>query len=129
MRIRPFFWIMLAIICAGILIFAATISVHKSVPLQAHIEQISTSTASSAQVRLRLTDSEGMPVDQARVTPQVSMLNMVMAPSPTRVQPLGQGLYLANINFSMTGFWKIDIVARADGFAPLDQSITLNVVS
>lgn len=128
MRIRPFFWIMLVMVCASVLIFAAHISAYKSVPLLAHIEQISTSTASSAQVRLRLTDSEGMPVDQASITPHASMLDMAMAPPLTSVRPLGQGLYLASLSLSMAGSWKIDITAHADGFAPLNQSIIVNIV-
>lgn len=128
MRIRPFFWIMLVTVCASVLIFAANISVYKSVPLLAHIEQISTSTASSAQVRLRLTDSEGMPVDQARVTPRASMPDMAMAPPLISVQPLGQGIYLASLSLSMAGSWKIDITAHADGFTTLDQSIIVNIV-
>lgn len=128
MRVRPVFWIMLLTVCASILIFAANTSVYKSVPLQARIEQISASTASIAQVRLRLTDSEGMPVDQANVTPRAYMPNMTMAPPLTRVQPLGQGLYLASIAFSMAGAWKIDIIARADGFDTMKQSIMLDVV-
>jgi nitrogen fixation protein FixH len=128
MRVRPFIWIILAVVCTGVLIFAADISVYKVAPLQAHIEQISTVTASSAQVRLRLTDSEGMPVDQASVTPQASMLNMSMAPQLATVQPLGQGTYLASISFSMAGCWKIDIIARADGFNVMKQSIMVNIV-
>lgn len=128
MRIRPFFWIMLATVCASVLIFAANISVYKSVPLQAHIEQITTSTASSAQVSLRLTDSEGMPVDRASITPHASMPSMTMAAPLTRVQPLGQGIYLASLSLSMAGSWKIDIIAHADGFDTLQQSIVVNVV-
>lgn len=128
MRVRPFFWGILAAACIGVLVFAAHISVHKAVPLQAHVEQVTTLLANSAQVRLRLTDSEGLPVDQASVTPQAHMLDMQMAPPLTRVQPLGQGMYLASLNFSMAGYWKIDIIARADGFDPMQQSITVNVV-
>lgn len=128
MRVRPFVWIMLVIACAGVLVFAANISVNKTVPLLAHIEQISTNGSGSALVRLRLTDTEGTPVDQARITPQASMPTMLMAPPSTTVQPLGHGLYLANINFSMTGAWKIDITAYADGFTKLEQSITIDVV-
>jgi nitrogen fixation protein FixH len=128
MRVRPVFWMILAAACASVLIFAADISVYKSVPLQAHIEQISTSTASMAQVYLRLTDSEGMPVDQASVTPHAYMPTMQMAPPLTRVQSLGQGNYLASISFSMTGAWKIDIIAHADGFDTMKQSITVTVV-
>ena len=128
MRIRPVFWIILATVCASVLIFAADISISKSVPLLAHIEQISTSSASFAQVRLRLTDSEGVPVDQASVTPRAYMPDMPMTPPQMRVQPLGQGIYLASLDLSMVGAWKIDIIARADGFDTMKQSITLNVV-
>lgn len=127
MRIRPFFWIMLVVVCTSVLIFAAHISAYKSVPLLAHIEQITTSTASSAQVRLRLTDSEGMPVDQASITPHAFMLNMAMAPPLTSVRPLGQGIYLASLDLSMAGSWKINITAHADGFATLNQSIIVNI--
>ncbi|HEX7737671.1 MAG TPA: FixH family protein [Ktedonobacteraceae bacterium] len=127
MRVRPFVWIMLVATCAGVLIFAMNISLNKAVPLLAHIEQISTTGPGAALVRLRLTDSEGLPVDQARVTPQASMPNMPMEPQFTTVQPLGQGLYLTNINFSMTGSWEIDITAHADGFSTLKQSITIKV--
>ncbi|HEY0752870.1 MAG TPA: FixH family protein [Ktedonobacteraceae bacterium] len=128
MRVRPFVWLMLAAVCAGVLIFATSISLNKTVPLLAHIEQISTTRGSSALLRLRLTDSEGIPVDQARVTPQASMPNMRMNPQLATVQSLGQGLYLARISFSMTGPWKIDLIAYADGFNPLKQSIIVNIV-
>jgi nitrogen fixation protein FixH len=128
MRVRPFFWFMLVAVCLGVLTFAANMPVARVVPLMAHIEQVSTSNSSSAEVRLRLTDTEGMPVDQARVTPQASMPDMVMAPQTANVQALGQGLYLASINFSMAGAWKIDITAHADGFAATNQSIVIDVV-
>ena len=128
MRVRPFFWFLLAAVCVGVLTLSANIKVAQAIPLLAHIEQISTSTASTAEVRLRLTDAEGVPVDQARVTPRASMLEMAMAPQPTTVQPLGQGLYLASISFSMAGSWEIDIAAYADGFAVTKQSIIVNVI-
>ena len=128
MRVRPFFWIILVTVCAGVLLFATDISISRSVPLLAHIEQVSTSGASIAQVRLRLTDSEGLPVDQASITSHAYMPDMHMAPPLTHVQSLGQGLYLASINFSMSGTWNIDIVAIANGFTPMKQSLALTVV-
>ncbi len=128
MRVRPFFWIFLATVCAGVLIFAATISVYKSIPMQAHIDQVSTVAANSTIVRLHLTDPEGMPIDQANIIPQASMLDMHMASQRTSVQSLGQGIYLAQISFSMAGAWKIDITARADGFDPIQQSILVDVL-
>ncbi len=128
MRVRPFFWFMLVAVCLGVLTFAANMPVVRVVPLIAHIEQVSTSNPSNAEVRLRLTDTEGMPVDQARVTPQASMPNMAMEPQSANVQALGQGLYLASISLSMAGAWKIDITAYADGFTTTNQSIVIDVV-
>ena len=128
MRVRPFFWALLATACAGVLIFAAAISVYNALPMHAHIDQISSITPTSTFVRLRLADSEGMPIDQASITPLASMLAMPMGPQRISVQSLGQGVYLARFSFSMTGLWKIDIIAHADGFAPIRQSLQLTVV-
>ena len=128
MRIRPFFWIFLATVCTGVLVFAAAISAYKALPMRAHIEQVSTTSAESTLVRLSLTDLEGVPIDQALITPRVSMLTMQMGPQQIKVEPLGEGLYLAQIHFSMAGAWKIDIAAYADGFDAVQQSIQLMVL-
>lgn len=126
MRVRPFFWIFLATVCAGVLLFAAGVSAYEAVPLRAHIDQISR-TAGTALVRLHLTDPEGTPVDQARITPDATMPEMDMAPQQTSVQSLGQGVYVARITFSMAGAWKIDIIANADGFSTMHKSILMQV--
>ncbi|MGH2508243.1 MAG: hypothetical protein ACRDHZ_12690, partial [Ktedonobacteraceae bacterium] len=102
MRIRPFFWIILVSICVSVLIFAATISIQRSVPMQVHIDQISITAAQTTVVRLHLSDSEGLPIDQARIIPHVSMLTMLMSTPHIRVHALGQGIYLAQISFPMT---------------------------
>ena len=128
MRVRPFFWLFLTAICASVLIFAATISVYKAVPMLAHIDQVSTVSAHSTVVRLHLTDSEGMPIDEASIISHTSMAAMPMGPQQAGVRSLGQGIYLAWVDFSMTGTWKIDIIARANGFASTQQSIQLTVL-
>ena len=128
MRVRPFFWILLASVCTSILIFATTISVYETVPMRAHIDQVSTVATELTSVRLSLTDSEGAPIDQAKVIPYASMQAMEMGPQQTRVEWLGNGHYLAQIHFSMAGSWKIDIVAHADGFEAIQQSIELTVL-
>jgi nitrogen fixation protein FixH len=127
MRVRPFFWVLLTIVCVGILSFAALVSVHNAVPMQARIDQVLTVAHASTLVRLHLADPEGMPIDQASVIPQVSMPAMPMGPQRTSVQALGRGVYLARISFSMSGLWNIDIIAHADGFAPARQSLQLMV--
>jgi nitrogen fixation protein FixH len=127
MRVRPFFWILLASVSASILIFAATVSAYKTLPMHAHIDQVSTVSTGSTSVRLSLTDPEGMPIDRAKVTPYASMLTMPMGPQQISIEPLGRGLYQAQIHFSMAGFWKIEFVARADGFEATRQSLQLTV--
>src|SRR4029077_13158957 len=93
MRVRPFFWIFLACVCTGILIFSATISASKVMPMQARIDQISAPAMNLTSVLLVLTDTEGEPIDQARVTPDVHMPTMRMGPQQTKVESLGQGHY------------------------------------
>ena len=127
MRVRPFFWILLAIVCVSTLVFAATVSLHNAIPMQARIDQVSTATHASTFVRLHLTDPEGTPIDQASISSQVSMPDMLMGPQRTSIQSLGQGIYLARISFSMAGLWHVDIVAHADGFSPAHQSLQLMV--
>lgn len=96
--------------------------------MQAHIDQISITAAQMTEVRLHLSDSEGLPIDQARVIPSVSMLTMPMGTQRIRVQALGQGIYLAQIRFSMTGLWTIDLIAHADGFEAIQQSVQLTIL-
>lgn len=127
MRVRPFFWLLLTTVCIGVIIFAEAISLRKVVPMQAHIDQVSTVATSATVVRLHLTDSEGQPIDQASVTPRASMPAMQMAPQKINVQALGQGVYVTRISFSMAGAWKIDITAHADGFDAVHQSLLVTV--
>lgn len=127
MRVRPFFWAMLAIICVGIVIFAETVSLHRSFSMAVHIEQIAPVATDAASIRLRLTDSEGLPIEQASITSHTSMPAMRMVPQQMAIEPLGQGVYLAHLRFSMIGAWNIEIIAHADGFAPVYQSLALNL--
>lgn len=127
MRVRPFFWLFLALACTGILIFSANISVI-DIPMQAHIDQVSTASTHMTSVLLTLTDPEGEPIAQAQITPQAYMLTMSMGPQQISVRSRGQGLYLAEIHFSMAGLWHIDITAHADGFHAAQESLQLTVV-
>lgn len=128
MRIRPFFWLILVSMCIGVLVFAATISLQRSVPMQASIDQISITAAQTTIVHLHLSDSEGLPIDQAKIVSHASMLTMRMSTPKIRVQALGQGSYLAQISFSMRGIWQIDLIAHADGFDAIQQSVQLTVL-
>lgn len=127
MRVRPFFWLFLASVCIGILIFSASISVI-DIPMQAHIDQVSTASAHLTSVLLTLTDPEGEPIGQAQITSQAYMMAMSMGPQQVSVESRGQGLYLARIYLSMGGFWHINITVHADGFHTAQESLQLTVL-
>ncbi len=127
MHVRPFFWFLLAAVCTGVLVFAVTIPACRVLPMRAHIDEVSMVNESSTLVRLTLTDPEGAPIDQAQITSRVYMLTMSMGPQQTKIEPLGQGTYLAQIHFSMAGSWRVEITAHADGFDVTRQLIQLTV--
>ena len=127
MHVRPFFWIFLATVCVSVLIFAATISAYRMMPMRVSIDQVSITGVNATMVRLHLTDPDGMPIDQASITPDAYMLDMAMRSKQISTRALGQGIYLALIHFSMAGPWNIDIIAHASGFNVTRQSIKLNI--
>ena len=56
-----------------------------------------------------------------------SMTNMNMATDQIRVEPLGQGNYMAQFHLYMSGPWEISIGAHADGFEPIAQTLFVQV--
>lgn len=127
MRVRPFFWTLLAIVCASVLVFAVMVTNNRAYPLQAQIEQVLTSPTGIAVVRLHLTDTENQPVDQATILLSASMPAMSMEPPVANLQDLGQGGYLARFHLSMTGLWQLTFQVSAPGFLPTHQFIALQV--
>lgn len=127
MRVRPFFWMILVIVCAGVLVFADFVTNTRAFPLQARVEQVLTSPQGIAAVRFHLTDTEAQPVDQATILLSASMPAMPMTPPVTTIQPLGQGRYLARFYLSMTGLWHLALQASAPGFLPTHQTLMLQV--
>ncbi len=78
-------------------------------------------------LELHLTDSQGLPIEQAQVLPKARMTNMNMVTDQIRVEPLGQGNYLAQLHLYMAGPWEISINAHADGFEPMSQTLDVHV--
>ena len=116
---------LLLISCVGILLFAETISTHRDYSMQMHVDKVSMVAFDAASIRLRLTDSEDLPIDQVSILSHASMPAMRMASQQIIIESLGQGIYLTHVNFSMVGAWRIDIIAHADGFTPVHQSLML----
>jgi nitrogen fixation protein FixH len=128
MRIRPIFWCILASSCLGVLVFAATIHIVAPAVMQARLDSSPPDAASFTTIELHLSDSQGIPIEQARVTPSAHMTNMDMTTSVILVQSRGQGTYIVQLKLYMPGPWEINISARADGFDATQQTLLVQVL-
>lgn len=127
MRVRPFFWCLLAGVCVGVLIFAATIRTRAPVMMQMHLDQAHPKALEITTLELHLTDQEGMPIEHAQVVPSAWMTNMDMGTNRVSVMMLGQGNYQAQLQLSMAGPWEIRVEAQAPGFDPSQQVLFVQV--
>jgi nitrogen fixation protein FixH len=110
-----------------VLAFAALLHTQTPAVLRVHLEQQQPVTSGVTTVELHLTDSQGIPIEQAQVLPEARMTNMNMAADHIRVETLGQGMYLAQLNLYMAGPWQISINAHADGFEPVLETLAVQV--
>jgi hypothetical protein len=128
MRIRPFFWCLLALVCVGVFLFAVTNHMYAPAILQVHINQQKITAASLTTLELHLTDPQGVPIEAAHIVPNAHMTNMDMKANYSYVSPIGKGQYKVQFHLYMPGPWAIIIQANADGFSPLEQTLQVNVV-
>ncbi len=127
MRVRPVFWFLLAFSCIGVLTLAAFLHAQVPAVMRIHLDQQQPFTSGVTTLELHLTDSQGLPIEQAQVLPEARMTNMNMATDQILVAPLGHGNYMAQINLYMAGPWEISINAHADGFEPMAQTLDVHV--
>jgi nitrogen fixation protein FixH len=121
------FWCILALSCIGVLIFAGTVRTHVPVVMQVRLEQPIPHSVGFTTLRLHLTDPQGLPIDRAQVVPSAWMTNMDMKTDQVSVKALGEGDYRAQLRLYMVGPWKIRIVAYADAFDPLEETLFVQV--
>ena len=81
-----------------------------------------------ASLELNLTDPQGLPIEQAQVTPNARMTNMDMVATESHVTELGHGKYKVNISLYMPGPWEITINTDAKGFEPQKRTLFVQVV-
>jgi hypothetical protein len=127
MRVRPFFWFLLALSCASVLIFAATVQTYAPALLQVHIPQQPRAVRFTT-LELHLADPEGLPIEQAQIVSDARMTNMYMVTHEKRMQEVGQGNYIVQLHLYMAGPWEITVMAQASGFAPSHQILLVQVV-
>jgi hypothetical protein len=127
MRVRPFFWLLLAASCIGVLIFAANWQAHVPAVMQVQVEQRPSASANYTRIHLHLTDEQGLPIEAAQIVSQANMTNMNMVSNQSSIRYLGQGNYVAQLRLYMAGPWQITIQARADGFDTPHQTLFVEV--
>jgi len=127
MRVRPFFWWLFVCSCVSVLIFAAL--VHTSAPalMQVQIKQ-PPRAAGFTTLELHLTDPQGLPIEEAQIVSNARMTNMEMITHESHVEEVGRGIYIAQLHLYMAGPWEITVMAHAEGFAPLNQSVLVQVI-
>src|SRR5579884_1189940 len=123
MRVRWVFWLLFAVSCTGVLVFAAFYQPRDPAVMHVQIEQQAPVHNGFTSVQLRLTDPEGVPIEHASVFSTAWMTNMVMQSPQSNVISLGQGTYIAQLRLYMAGPWEISVSAQADGFNPLKQTL------
>ena len=123
MRVRPFFWILLAASCIGVLVFAATWRAHVPAVMQVHVAQHPPASDGYTTVTLHLTDEQGLPIEVAQVSSQANMTNMEMKSNQSSSRYLGKGDYITQVRLYMAGPWLITIQAHAQGFDTPRQTL------
>ncbi|HYT34459.1 MAG TPA: FixH family protein [Ktedonobacteraceae bacterium] len=66
-----------------------------------------------------LSASTQQPVTNARVTLESAMVEMDMGADKVEARAQGDGTYLANVQFSMSGLWKVHVIVAVPGAAPV----------
>ena len=129
MRIRPFFWGLLATVCVSVLLFAAHTQIYAPAQLQVLMDRQSLTATGMTTLHLHLSDLQGLPIEEAKVLPDAHMTNMQMITNDELVRSIGQGNYKVQIHLYMAGPWAITIRASADGFLPLQKTLFVQVQS
>ena len=127
MRVRPFFWLLLIITCISVITFASTFKTDLPASIQVHFERSHPVAHTPTMLTIRITDPQGIPIDQAHAIVSTNMTNMDMGVQQQLLADTGQGNYETHFFPSMAGPWVVTILVHADGFAPIRQQLFIQV--
>jgi YtkA-like len=128
MRVRPFFWFLLAGVCISVLLFATFTRTNAPAILDVALDQHTLVANGMTSLQIQLTDSQGLPIEKAQVMPSAKMTNMNMSAKNSIIQDLGHGRYKADLALNMSGPWAITIKAQATGFMTEQRTLSVQVV-
>lgn len=99
--------------CLGVLLFA--IHWQERVPAILHV-QVQRAAMPETTLIVQMTDTEGVPLDEAHLHLTATMTTMAMTPPLMHMTKSGPGRYLIHLSLSMVGQWVIQISASAQNF-------------
>jgi len=70
-------------------------------------------------LQITVADAQGKPVAGAKITTTVAMTSMDMGTTHPAVKEMGDGKYVATVNFGMAGPWRVKVKATLPGQAPV----------
>jgi nitrogen fixation protein FixH len=125
MRIRFFFWLVLVFTCVSVLTFA--ILFQRDIPalIQLSLDHPSPKVRQVVTLSLHLTDAGGIPINNASVISYTNMTTMDMQDKEHQLKSVGQGKYIAHLQFPMAGSWLIVTTVHAKGIVPVQRKLFL----
>lgn len=128
MRVRPFFWLLLLVTSIGVITLAVNYQPHLPAYIEVEMQSEHVQANTTSDLLLHITDTQGLPINQAKIVSEARMTNMDMSSPDCHVIPLGNGRYQVNMELTMAGPWSITIQTRANGFASQEHTLVVNVV-
>jgi nitrogen fixation protein FixH len=123
MRVRFFFWLLFVLTCVSVLTFAFLFQRDVPALIQLSLDQQAPKAQQVVTLSLHLTDSEGIPIDNASIISHANMTTMHMQDDKHQLKSVGQGKYIAHLQFSMAGSWLITTSVHANGIVPTQQKL------
>lgn len=123
MRVRSFFWLLFVFTCVSVLTFAFLFQRDGPSLIQLSLDQQVPKVQQVVTLSLHLTDSEGIPIDNASVISHANMTTMHMQDDKRQLKSVGRGKYIAHLRFSMAGSWLITTSVHANGIVPAQQKL------
>src|SRR6266705_454769 len=125
MRVRFFFWLLFVLTCVSVLTFAFLFQRDVTALIQLSLDHPSPKAQQVVTLSLHLTDTEGVPIDSASIMSRTNMTTMDMGENKYQLKSVGQGKYIARLQFSMPGSWFVTVNVRASGIIPAQQHLLL----
>ena len=123
MRVRFFFWLLFVLTCVSVLTFAFLFQRDVPALIQLSLDQQAPKAQQVVTLSLHLTDSGGIPIDNASIISHANMTTMHMQDDKHQLKSVGQGKYIAHLQFSMAGSWLITTSVHANGIVPTQQKL------